>query len=220
MGFLDTILSIVFPITCISCKKSGSYFCVKCLIECGEAERETAEWIFPIFDYRHPSIKKAIGLIKYKGKKKLVKIFAETIYGRMIEELAELKLMKNFQNPILIPIPLSKRRFRERGFNQAELLCEEIIKIDEENNQHQYLKMDKNILIKIKETEHQARIKNRKERLENLSKSFAVKKGEFLKGKNIILIDDVTTTGATLSEAKKILKENGAYKIIAFTIAH
>lgn len=220
MGFLDTILSIVFPITCISCKKSGSYFCVKCLIECGEAERETAEWIFPIFDYRHPSIKKAIWLIKYKGKKKLVKIFAETIYGRMIEELAELKLMKNFQNPILIPIPLSKRRFRERGFNQAELLCEEIIKIDEENSQHQYLKMDKNILIKIKETEHQARIKNRKERLENLSKSFAVKKGEFLKGKNIILIDDVTTTGATLSEAKKILKENGAYKIIAFTIAH
>ena len=82
------------------------------------------------------------------------------------------------------------------------------------------LKLEKNILIKPKETEHQARIKDRRERLKNLIGSFAVKNGEKIKNKNIILIDDITTTGATLSEARKILKQYGARRIIAFTVAH
>ena len=79
---------------------------------------------------------------------------------------------------------------------------------------------DFNILIKIKETEHQANIKERKDRLKNLSGSFSVKNAEMIKSRNIILIDDVITTGATLSEARKTLKQFGAKKIIAFTVAH
>ena len=80
--------------------------------------------------------------------------------------------------------------------------------------------MEKNVLIKIKETEHQANIKERRDRLKNLSDSFSVKNSKMIEGKNIILIDDVTTTGATLSEARKILKQSGAKKVIAFTVAH
>ncbi len=216
MLFLDTILDIIFPCHCISCNISGSDLCEKCLSLCPGTERESPSWVFPLFDYRHPPIKKAIWLIKYKNKRKLLNTFAETLYGVMIEELSDLKVMKNFQEPILIPIPLSKKRYRERGFNQAELLCEKIIEIDE----HKYLKLEKNILIKTKDTLHQTSIKNRRDRLKNLSGSFIVKNNKLLKGKNIILIDDVTTTGATLSEAKKILKGAGVRKIIAFTIAH
>ena len=71
-----------------------------------------------------------------------------------------------------------------------------------------------------KNTEHQARIKDRRARLKNLSGSFAVKNEGLIKNKNIILIDDITTTGATLAEAKKILKQAGVRKVIAFTVAH
>jgi competence protein ComFC len=216
MPFLNTILEVVFPSKCISCDKKGSYFCLKCLSLCPSAERESASWINPLFDYRHPPIKKAVWLIKYKGKKKIAHIFAEVMYGRIIEELADLRIMDNFKNPILIPIPLSKKRLRERGFNQAEIICKEIIKLDE----NKYLQMNTRSLYKIRDTEHQARIKNRADRLKNLSGTFEIKEVGAVKDKNIILIDDVTTTGATLAEAKTILKSAGAKKIIAFTIAH
>jgi competence protein ComFC len=225
MLILDTILNIIFPVNCVACGKRGSDLCLKCLSDSPLAERESANWIFPLFDYRHPPIKKSIWLLKYKGKKRLANVFAEILYGRIIEELSELSVLNNFREPILIPIPLSKRRFRERGYNQAELICRELIKIDLNNNlRHgvdvKNFSFEKNILIKIKETEHQANIKERKDRLKNLSGSFFVKNPELISGKNIILIDDVLTTGTTLTEAKKILKLYGAKKIIAFTVAH
>jgi len=217
MNLLDTILNVVFPVNCLSCGKEGSDLCLKCLSDSPAAERESANWIFPLFDYRHIPVKKSIWLLKYKSKKRIAGIFAEVMYGKIIEELSELSVMKNFREPILIPIPLSKKRYRERGYNQAELICEKLVEIDEKNNN---FKLEKNTLIKIKETEHQANIKERRDRLKNLSDSFSVKNSKMIEGKNIILIDDVTTTGATLSEARKILKQSGAKKVIAFTVAH
>jgi len=219
MNFLDTILNMIFPVNCISCGKKDSDLCMKCLLNSPSAERETANWIFSLFDYRHIPIKKSIWLLKYKNKQKLANIFAEIMYGKIIEELAELSIINNFYKPILIPIPLSKERYKERGYNQAELICEELIKIDKNNNSNNF-KLENKILLKIKETEHQAKIKDRGKRLKNLVNSFGVINGELIKGKNIILVDDVLTTGATLNEAKKILKQFGAKKIIAFTVAH
>lgn len=216
MGFLDTILGVLFPVYCLSCRKRGAYFCAECLSACPPAERESAEWVIPLFDYRHPPVKAAIWLIKYKGRKKAASIFAEILYGAIMEELSDLVTMENFKKPLLVPIPLSKQRKRERGFNQAELLCKEIIKLDKAR----HLTLGKNLLMKDQDTEHQARIKSRAERLKNLHGSFSVKNPDMVKGKNIILVDDVTTTGATLLEAKKALKNSGARKVIAFTIAH
>jgi predicted amidophosphoribosyltransferase len=242
---LGNILDLVFPAKCLSCGKSGSDLCPVCLSDAGAAERETADWIFPLYDYRHPLIKKSLWLLKYSGKKRLVNVFAENIYDKIIEELSEMSLLQNFTAPILIPIPLSSKRYHERGFNQAELICEELVRISKRNHltpnpspktffgegcpeftegRGEVLTLAKNILIKIKETEHQARIKDRSVRLKNLVGSFAIKNearnSEFLKGKNIILIDDITTTGATLNEARKILRQIGARKVIAFTVAH
>ncbi|KKP87386.1 MAG: Phosphoribosyltransferase [Parcubacteria group bacterium GW2011_GWC1_35_8] len=209
---------------CLSCGKAGEDLCIVCLSETPSAERETAKWIFPIYDYRHPPIKKALWLLKYNGKKRLAKIFAEIIYYKILEELSELSIMENFNDAILIPIPLSAKRYRERGYNQAELICKELIHLSKTNHlsppSGEIFTLRNDILIKPKETEHQARIHNRAERLKNIIGSFAVKNPELLQRKNIILIDDITTTGATLSEAKKILKQYGARKIIAFTVAH
>ena len=216
MLILDTILEFIFPVNCISCNTKGMYLCSKCLSLSPEAERETEKWIFPIYDYRHPPIKKSIWLLKYQGKTSLARVFAEELHSRILEEVAEKMVMENFNNPVLIPIPLSKKRLRERGFNQAEILCDEIVKIDANQN----LKLVKNVLKRKDDKIHQAKIKDRKHRLENILDCFEINNRESIEGANIVLVDDVTTTGATLKEAKKTLKEAGAKKIIAFTIAH
>ncbi len=225
MLFLKTILNIIFPTRCVSCNIPGVDLCEACILECPSAERESAKWIFPLFDYRYPLIKKTLWLLKYKGKKGLANIFAEILYEKILEELADLYLLDNFRDPLLIPIPLSSKRYRERGYNQAELICKELENINKLRHGAEInLKLEKNILIKPKETVHQAHIKNRRERLQNIVGSFSIKNPEEnkikIENKNIILIDDITTTGATLAEAKKILKQFGARKIIAFTVAH
>lgn len=151
----------------------------------------------------------------------MAKIFAEVLYEKILEELSDLLVMENFRDPVLIPIPLSKKRLRERGYNQAELICEEIIKINHLRDSVEInMQLEKDLLVKTRETEHQARIRDRRKRLENVVGTFTLKNENQIKGKNIILIDDITTTGATLSEAKKVLRAGSARKIIAFTVAH
>ncbi|MEX2028917.1 MAG: phosphoribosyltransferase family protein [Candidatus Paceibacterota bacterium] len=216
MGLLNTLLDIVFPTNCLSCGVSGVDLCTTCLSSFPETTQENTKWIFPLYDYRAPPVKRALWEFKYKGKKRLAGSFAEILYGKIIEELSELSMMENFNDAILVPIPLSPKRYRERGYNQSELICKELIKLDGNVN----FKFKSNVLVKIKETEHQAQIQDKSKRLKNLSDSFAVKESASIRGRNIILIDDIITTGATLTEAKKALRHAGARKIIAFTIAH
>ena len=82
------------------------------------------------------------------------------------------------------------------------------------------IKVETDILYKIKETPTQVSIKNKEKRLKNLSNVFEIKNSEKIKDKNIILIDDVSTTGATLEEASRSLKNSGAKKIISLVVAH
>ena len=88
MSFLNTILNLIFPANCLVCGKSGMDLCPDCLLESPSAERECAEWIFPLFDYRHKPLKDALWLLKYKGRKRLARVFAEVLSGRMLEELS------------------------------------------------------------------------------------------------------------------------------------
>ncbi|MFH1608466.1 MAG: ComF family protein [Patescibacteria group bacterium] len=225
MSFINTILNIIFPVNCLSCNKSSKDLCTECIETFSDTEIteiEDKNWIFPMFSYRNIIVKKSISLLKYKGKKRLAKIFAELLYKKILEKLVILnsnlnsKEIEDFRNPILIPIPLSPGRRRERGFNQTELLCKEILKLDKINN----LSSEKHVLTKPKNTEHQALITNKEKRLKNIIGTYSIKNAKKIKNRNIILIDDVSTTGATLSEAKKVLKLSGAKNIIAFTIAH
>lgn len=217
MAFFRTILDFLFPARCFSCGKEGRELCLSCLSDAPGAERECAEWIYPLYDYRHPQIKRAVWLLKYKRKRGLAQTFAEALYPRILEELGDLSVLENFQSPLLIPIPLSRARQKERGFNQAELMAEKLKRLDADNKTFE---LEKEVLTKPRETPHQARIENRSERLRNIVGSFAVVNGEKIKNRNIILLDDVTTTGATLTEAKKVLQSAGAKKVVAFTLAH
>ncbi|OGF82464.1 hypothetical protein A2924_01250 [Candidatus Giovannonibacteria bacterium RIFCSPLOWO2_01_FULL_44_16] len=114
----------------------------------------------------------------------------------------------------VIPIPLHFKKQYERGFNQAELLAREFCKITG-------LPLLTDVLQKTKETQEQVKVENKELRLTNMEDAFEVSLGNpIAKRLNIILIDDVSTTGATLTHAANALKNAGAKNIIGLVVAH
>ena len=153
------------------------------------------------------------------------------LHDELLAFLEEYAPLTNFTEPLLIPIPLSKKRESERGFNQCELLVHEIMRLDA--SQGPTLDREKgrtlnesgrnftlsHALTKILDTLSQTKTDSRAGRLKNLAGCFAAD-GSVVRGRNIILIDDVATTGATIEEARRTLKKAGAKRVIAFTVAH
>lgn len=163
-------------------------------------------FIKSIFSYKDPIIKELIWQIKYKKNKKAIRCAGYALYEK-------LKIHSNI-NILLVPIPISKQRRNERGYNQSELLIDEIKRLDKNN----IFSNDYSLLIRIKNIEKQT-YKNRNDRLNNIQKIFKVREINKI-NKKIILIDDVTTTGSTINEARKSLNGAGYYDIEALTIAH
>ena len=210
------ILDVVFPTHCTGCKKENTPLCIDCLNNLPPAMEVNNISNVSIFDYKDTTVKNSIWFLKYGGNKEIGKIFAYSIYDRLLEEMSEQNIFSNFHDPFLIPIPLSKKRLKKRGFNQSEILAKEMSFIDGDVS----FKIATNVLYKIKDTPSQVSIKDKKKRLQNLKGCFSVKNPDNIKNRNIILIDDITTTGATIAEARKTLLGAGAKKVIAFTIAH
>lgn len=190
-----------------------------------------------LFDYRNELAKQAIWEIKYRKNEKLTTVFCELFYEFIIDELADKALFSDFKNPIIAPIPSSKKRLNERGYNQCELIVRELERIDDRLREptgelrhnegplrrtegEKNFTISTNILEKIKDSPSQTSVKNRARRLENLKGCFKVVNLDGVIGANIIIIDDVITTGATMSEAKKTLLGAGARQVMCFALAH
>ena len=177
---------------------------------------ETSDTKFKaVFLYKDKTVRRAIWEIKYRKNMNILRKFTKALYELMLEELGDETLFENFRNPLLVPIPASKSGLKERGFNQCELIVCELCKLDRDIN----FKLELNALKKIKETPHQSKLKNRAERLRNLKDCFSAN-SEKIKGRCVIVVDDVITTGTTMSEASKALHKAGAKKVIGFSIAH
>lgn len=144
------------------------------------------------------------------------KILGGLMHTKMTKVIEGGQIENNHNKAILVPIPLSKKRLRERGFNQSEILAEEL----SYRNQGRNFTVETSVLYRTKDTGSQALIKDRETRMNNVKGCFAVSNKNKILGKNIILIDDITTTGATLEEARKVLVDNGARRVIAVTVAH
>ncbi len=114
-------------------------------------------------------------------------------------------------NSIIMPVPISKKRFRERGFNQSAILAQEL---------SQLLSIDysSTILIKIKDNKRQVHL-SQEDRKINPIGCYRVQSPELIQNKNIYIIDDVYTTGSTVNECSRILKEAGASPIQSITVA-
>ena len=112
---------------------------------------------------------------------------------------------------VVLPVPLFPTRQRERSYNQAALLAEELaLRIDR--------RVDEQSLVRIRKTETQTHF-NAAKRRENMSGAFAVVRPEWVRQRCVLLVDDVMTTGATLDECAKALKKAGARTVWALTVA-
>ena len=172
---------------------------------------------YSFFPYRNEAVRSMIWRLKYRGDMSVAKLFANKMYDQLCEELAELAIWHNFEKPILVPIPISKHKLKVRGFNQSMAMCKALSEIDEGN----FFTLPKQtVLYKIKDTISQARVKDKKSRLQNLKDSFFVKDRALVENRNIILLDDVLTTGSTLTEATNTLKNAGARQIIWVVVGH
>ncbi|HEY4494583.1 MAG TPA: hypothetical protein VJC02_00590 [Candidatus Paceibacterota bacterium] len=163
-------------------------------------------FISAIFAYKNPLVSTFVANIKYKKDKHSIHLAGFALYST-------LKSL-SISNAILLPIPITKRRKRERGYNQCELMIDEIMKLDKQN----IFCKNYEILIREKNLESQTK-KNRKERLEakNIFKAIKI---ERLLDKNIIIIDDVTTTHNTAKEAWQTMKDAGYKNVSVLTLAH
>ena len=140
-------------------------------------------------------MRESIAKYKYGGRREYAEFYAEEILLACVREIVRWKA------EVLIPIPLHPSRRRKRGYNQAELLA---AKLSEKSG----IPMDADYLLRSKKTRAQKELSDR-ERLENLKNAFSVRKKK-VPYQRIILVDDIYTTGSTMDEAARILKENGA----------
>ncbi len=161
-------------------------------------------FISSLFTYKDPLVSELIASIKNKKDRHAFRCAGFALYKKISENLGHF---------ILIPIPLSKRRARERGYNQCEMLIDEVLKLDTEKR----FEKRTDILLRAKHTSEQ-KLKNREERLAGTEKIFKVVGVET--ASPVIIIDDVTTTGSTLKEARDALLQAGFTDVQALTVAH
>lgn len=152
-------------------------------------------------------IKELIHEFKYRGKDYLGKPLSRL----MIDFIKEYSLPMDYID-FVIPVPLYKTKLREREFNQAEILAELIAKEFKKD-------MPKDLLVRHRHTKTQADLDIPK-RILNVQNSFSVARSQGLEGKNLLLVDDVLTTGATSSEAARALKKEGASIVFVLTLAN
>jgi len=225
MRVFDFILNLLFPPRCVSCKKEGEFLCKDCIkqfsifnLQFSKKKPKDAqkEWkymdgVIYALDYaENPQIQAAIQQFKYRFTKELAEYFGDLI----AQKLGELSMNKGKTN-ILIPVPLHKKRLNYRGFNQAELIAKSVCeKVGDSRISH--------LLKRVKNTSQQAKL-NKKERHENLEDAFILESGlaheSGLQNAVYFIVDDVCTTGSTLENCAKVLKESGLQKVYGLVVA-
>ena len=268
IGLKDFLLDLFFPKFCLGCQKEGTYLCDDCrgildicefnyclcdrpsrLLpeqktgKCQKCQDKKLSGLYFALPYKDKILtKRLIYQFKYQP---YLKDLAETLSSILIEHF--IKTGKNtneiWENSVLIPIPLNKKKFKERGYNQSEELAKELSKILQ-------VPVVTNFLIKTKSTDPQMKLK-KEAREKNLQGAFSISPtchsgesqnpeylrcswipgprlpggqearndSEDLRGKKIFLVDDVYTTGSTMDECARVLKEAGVKRVWGIAIA-
>ena len=225
---LKFIVELIFPTICEGCGDVGSYLCERCISkliifkenqECHVCKKQVSkgfvhtncrektslDGVFVVADYSK-FIEDYIGDIKYEFYFSMI----DDLVKVMIEGLYRSRLFNDiFEESVFTYVPISKKRKRWRGFNQAELMA---------NRLSEHFGSDcMRLLNRIKDTKSQVGL-SRTERLENLDEAFACNEvNEFTQ--NIILVDDIMTSGATLEECAKVLKSFRKNKVFGLVFA-
>ncbi len=153
-------------------------------------------------DYANYKVSALIHSLKYTQSTQAIVLLAGVLADYLLEEVANHAMMHSGKALMIMPMPLSKRRKQERGFNQMEVLLQEVIRVHSDLAPHMVL----GLLLKHKDTKPQTHL-SREERLINVRGVFSCKN---LSGAHVIIVDDVLTTGATALEASKAVVNSGA----------
>ena len=228
------MLDTLFPKRCLACEAEGEFICLDCkaclktlefqrCIVCqkpapfGQTHPRCltpfgADGLISFYDYHDEKVSQILIKGKYSFLPEVYKILGEMMAKKLQSDANFSYLTSYIQNPTFVPIPLHSHRKRWRGFNQAEILCLSL-------SDHLSLPCT-NVLVRCKSTAVQKDLK-RNDRVKNIRDAFVLSdnlKSSIL-NHSFILVDDVATTGATLLEAAKILKRNGANKVFCLTVA-
>ncbi len=218
------ILDLIFPKRCVSCGKFGAYICADCASTIEQVDKPVCPFCQrqAIEGKTHPgcagryrldglvvavryrgAIRAAIQKVKYKWAYDIEKVLVKLLVS----------CLWRFDLPgdvILVPVPLHVRRKRWRGFNQSEILAKSLAVA--------FGVPFSDSLIRIVETKTQVGLK-RDERKKNVTGAFDIKNGMRVRERNFVLVDDVFTSGATISECCRVLKRAGAKSVWAMAVA-
>lgn len=210
------MIELIYPSVCGICEEiNKDYLCEKC------KNKILKYSVYEIEDYRDD--KKVyydykIKILKYENivRDKIIeyKFNEKTYIHRTFEKiiLNDKKIYSFLKKyDIILPVPLYKNKKWERGYNQTELIAKDISK-------RLGLTLNTKILKKVRDTKKQSTLA-KAERIENVKDAFSIVNAEKIKGKNIIIFDDIYTTGSTLNECSRILKNSDIGKIAILTIA-
>lgn len=230
----DNILEEIFPsdVSCYNCndeivENNKYHLCANCLnkiekiknpcIKCGEELNSFTKYCNNCKETKR-YFNKVVSVSKYNGvAKDLVYKFkygkeeyvADTIFPFMLDLFNETKF-KDID--LIICVPLSEERLKFRGFNQAQILAQLLAK-------ETGILYSNEIIIRAVNTSTQTNL-NKIERRKNLNNVFEIVSGVDITNKNILIVDDVITTGSTMNEIAKLLKKNKAKKVYGITFCH
>lgn len=229
---IDPVLAVVFPSSCPACGAAVDHptrgpLCGPCwkglprhrhaqcrcgfalppgLLACGRCRRglspiESGASLGPY----EGSLRTLVHELKFRGRRRVAARLAE----ELLAEAATRRLLE--PGAVLVPVPLHPRRRRERGYNQSELLAEQI-------QRRSGLEVARDVLVRRKDTAPQAGL-SAAERRRNVRGAFAVRHRSRVAGRLVVLLDDVWTTGATARSCARILKEAGAAEVRLLSVA-
>lgn len=241
MKILSAIADFIWPRVCAVagcngvCDRPGRYICSNCLaalpyysapLSCsicgrsfdGAVSSSCAKVVCPDCSEKKPAFDMARSALFYQGSvPNLIEDFKYrkgTWLAEDFSDIAEgaiLSLIPWREIDVVVPVPLHRERFNERGYNQSGLLAESL-------GARLQRRFDGTSFVRSRDTEHQARLSGAGRR-KNLRGAFTVCAPEMLRSRKILLVDDVMTTGSTLDECAATLKKSGASKVWCFTLA-
>ena len=226
----EKIINLIYPQVCGICGKiNNKTICSKCNIQLKKQEKmgiltkekleenslemeKHFEELMYIFKYEG-QIRELILDYKFNEKSYMYKTFVNFL-------LKNKKIFENIKKyDKIIPVPISKKRYKERGYNQSLLIAKEIsMQISYETNNNIKLELVNNCLIKTKNIIEQSKL-NKEDRQHNIQGVYTLKNGSILTNKSILLIDDIYTTGSTVNECCRVLQQANPNKIGVLVLA-
>lgn len=229
LSLIENLANMLFPKLCVGCGAMGSYICLRCEKKLILLEKQLCTYCNrpSLFGLTHPGCRKGHGvdgvISGYRYSPLLKRVIKTAKYRLAVDALHDIlriaipvlaislsTVRSPYRSLVLVPIPLYWKRKNKRGFNQSEIICAEIARFLPAYSVQR-------VLQRTKSSRDQARIHGRQIRVRNISGVFQV--STRVNGMRILLVDDVITTGATIKEAAKVLKEAGARYVYGLSLA-